>query len=83
MVSVVALLCAAGIARGDCSPENAIDVIHMSDAADELACMRDSMMTLAPPAIQAGPDEYWKIVCVRTQRSAPILVGERTDREGK
>jgi hypothetical protein len=80
MVSVVALLCAAGIARGDYSPENAIDIMHMPDAADALACMRDSMMTLAPLAIQAGPDEYWKIVCIRPQRPTPVLVGERDDR---
>jgi hypothetical protein len=83
MVSVVALLCAAGIACGDCSPENAIDVIHMPDAANELACMRDSMMTLAPLAIRAGPDEYWRVVCVRPHRSGPILVGERDGRVGK
>ena len=36
MVSVVALLCAAGIAAADCTQDNAIDVIAMSQAPNEL-----------------------------------------------
>ena len=81
MVSVVALLCAAVIPRAECTSQNAIDVIGMGDAANELVCMRDSMMTLASLAIRAGPDEYWKVVCVAP--AGPVLVGERdgeTDR---
>jgi uncharacterized protein YraI len=81
MVSVVALLCAAMIPRAECTSQNAIDVIGMGDAANELVCMRDSMMTLASLAIRAGPGEYWKVVCVAP--AGPVLVGERdgeTDR---
>jgi hypothetical protein len=63
MVSVVALLCAAAIARSDCSEQTAIDVIKLANTADELSCMRDSMLVLASLAIRAGPDEYWKVVC--------------------
>jgi hypothetical protein len=40
MLSVYALLCAAAVARGDCSVDNAIDVIRMPDAANELNCLK-------------------------------------------
>ena len=83
MISVVALLCAAAIARSECTEQNAIDVIQVSDAADELSCMRDSMMTLASLAIRAGPDEYWKVVCAATTRQKPILVGKQEDGAGR
>jgi hypothetical protein len=79
MVSVVALLCAAGIAPAECSQDNAIDVIAMSDAPNELFCMQDSMMALAALAVQAGPNEYWKIVCVGPQIPGPVLIGRRDD----
>jgi hypothetical protein len=77
MVSVVALLCAAGIAQADCTRDNAIDVVAMGSAANELSCMQDSMMTLASLAVQAGPNEYWKVVCVASRGPAPVLVGRR------
>jgi hypothetical protein len=83
MVSVVALLCAAMIPRSDCTSENAIDVLRMGDAANELVCMRDSMMTLASLAIRAGPDEYWKVVCVAPDTPGPVLVGRRDDMAGR
>jgi hypothetical protein len=57
-------LCAAGIAPAHCTQDNAIDVVAMGRAANELLCMQDSMMTLASLAIQAGPNEYWRVVCV-------------------
>jgi hypothetical protein len=79
MVSVVALLCAAGIAQADCTQDNAIDVVAMGSAANELSCMQDSMMTLASLAIQAGPNEYWKVVCVSGREPAPVLIGRRDD----
>jgi hypothetical protein len=65
MVSVVALLCAVGIAPADCTQTNAIDVVAMGSAANGLSCMRDSMMTLASLAIQAGLNEYWNF-CSRS-----------------
>jgi hypothetical protein len=37
MISVIALLCAATVARGECVQENAIDVIQFPDATNELA----------------------------------------------
>jgi len=77
MISVIALLCATTVARGECVLENAIDVIHFPDAATELACMQDSMTTLAALAIRAGPNEYWKVICVAPR--APTLVGQRDD----
>ena len=79
MVSVVALLCAAGIAQADCTQDNAIDVVAMGNAANELSCMQDSMMTLASLAIQAGPNEYWKVVCVSGRKPAPVLIGQSDD----
>ncbi|MGE0118990.1 MAG: hypothetical protein AB7S71_07805 [Dongiaceae bacterium] len=81
MVSVVALLCAAMIPRAECTHQTAIDVIRMGDAANELVCMRDSMMTLASLAIRARPDEYWKIVCAAPDGA--VLVGERDDETDK
>ena len=71
MVSVVALLCTVGVT--DCSPENAIDVIPLPHAANEMACMQDSMMTLAALAIRAGPDEYWKVVCIKDSSNLPTI----------
>ncbi len=76
MVSVVALLCAAGIAQADCTQDNAIDVVAVGNAANELSCMQDSMMALASLAVQAGPNEYWKVVCVGPQRPGPVLIGQ-------
>ena len=63
MVSVYALLCAATLLRGDCTPETAIDVVRMPDADNELACFRGAMTTMAQLAIQPQDGEYWKIVC--------------------
>jgi hypothetical protein len=65
MLSVYALLCAAAVARGDCSVDNAIDVIRMPDAANELNCLEDTVVTLAALAIQPNGGEYWKVVCAR------------------
>ena len=65
MLSVYALLCAAAVARGDCSVDNAIDVIRMPDAANELNCLEDTVVTLAALAIQPNSGEYWKVVCAR------------------
>jgi hypothetical protein len=79
MVWVVALLCAAAIPRPECTSRNAIDVIRMADAANELACMRDSMMTLASLAIRAGADEYWKVVCLAPDAAGSVLVGQGED----
>jgi hypothetical protein len=79
MISVVALACAAVIARSECTEQNAIDVIQVSDATDDLSCMRDSVMTLASLAIRAGPDKYWKVVCAAPIKREPILVGQRED----
>ena len=81
MVSVVALLCAAGIAQAECTQDNAIDAIAMSQIPDELFCLQDSMMALASLAIQAGPNEYWKVVCVGPQGPGPVLVDERDDEQ--
>jgi hypothetical protein len=53
MVSVYALLCVAALARSECSPATAIDVLRMPDADNELACLQGSMMTLARLAVQA------------------------------
>jgi hypothetical protein len=43
MVSVFALLCAATIARSNCSRENAIDVLKLSETTDEFSCMRETV----------------------------------------
>jgi c-di-AMP phosphodiesterase-like protein len=75
MVSVVALLCAAGIAPAECTKDNAIDVIAMSQAPNELLCIQDSMMALASLAIQAAPNEYWKVVCVSGRERISIVAG--------
>jgi hypothetical protein len=68
MVSVYALLCAATLLRSECTTATAIDVIRLPDANNELACLRDSMLTLAPLAIQPEAGEYWKVVCTNESR---------------
>jgi len=76
MVSVVALLCAAGIAPADCTRENAIDVVAISNAPDELSCMRDSMMTLASLAVRPEPDAYWKVLCEASRERISIVADQ-------
>jgi hypothetical protein len=76
MVSVIALLCAATIARSDCSRANAIDVVKLADEADELSFMRESIIVLAALAIRAGPDQYWKVICERLSTPPPIAKTE-------
>lgn len=79
MVSVVALLCAAGIAPAECTQDNAIDVIAMSQVPNELFCMQDSIMALASLAVQAGPNEYWKIVCEVSRERISIVAGHSNE----
>jgi hypothetical protein len=76
VVSVVALLCAAGIAPADCTQDNAIDVIAMGHVASELSCMQESMIALASLAIHARPNEYWKVVCVGPRERTSIVAGQ-------
>jgi hypothetical protein len=76
VVSVVALLCAAGIAPADCTQDNAIDVVALSHADNEIMCMQESMTALASLAVQAGPNEYWKIICARSGIHPPVLIGQ-------
>jgi len=78
MVSVYALLCAATLVRSECTPATAIDAIRMSDADNELACLRDSMTTLAGLAIRPGSGEYWKIICVHDDELPIAAVRERS-----
>jgi hypothetical protein len=64
LVWVFALLCGGHLSAAECTIETAIDVIRFPDARNEDACLRDGMMTIAPLAVQAGPNEYWKFVCM-------------------
>jgi hypothetical protein len=66
MISVYALLCAATLMRSECTPATATDVIRMPDADNKLACMRDSLLTLAGLAIRPHASEYWKVVGAQT-----------------
>jgi hypothetical protein len=38
-------------------------------------------MALASLAVQAGPNEYWKVVCVGPQRPGPVLIGQHDDKD--
>jgi hypothetical protein len=58
----------------------------LPDAADELSCMRDSMVTLAALAIRAGSDDYWKVVCrsqSATEHVATDGTGDGEDRQNR
>ena len=81
MVWVFALLCGAHLNTAECTSDTAIDVIRFPDARNDLACMRDSMATVASLAIQARPDEYWKFVCVRAQQQEAANLAERASEE--
>ena len=63
MVSVYALLCLASLSPHECTNDTAIDVMRLPDDYSELACLRDSEITLAGLAIQPQKGEYWKVVC--------------------
>jgi hypothetical protein len=67
MVSVYALLCTATLLRSE-----------WPDADSELACLRDSMMTLAGLAIRPENGEYWKIVCAHSG-DLPIAEAHQPD----
>ena len=82
MVSVFALPCATTIARSNCSMKNAIDVLKLSEATDELSCMRESMLVLAALAIRAGPDQYWKVICERVATTGPTSLDSVETRTG-
>jgi hypothetical protein len=47
-----------------------IDVIRPPDGYSELACMRDSEITLASLAIHPQNGGYWKVVCTEIIASA-------------
>jgi len=81
LVWVLALLCGGHLSTAECTTDTAIDVIRFPDARDEIACLQDSMMTVAPLAIRAGPDEYWKFVCMRPQSQEAAGLTERTEVE--
>jgi hypothetical protein len=74
---VIALLCAAGIAPADCTRDNAIDIVAMGHADNELSCMRERMATLAALAVQAGSNEYWKVVCAAPEKPALAIAGRQ------
>lgn len=76
---VFALLCGGHLSAAECTTDTAIDVIRFPDASTEIACLRDSMMTVAPLAIQAGPGEYWKFVCMRPQSQEAASLADRMD----
>jgi hypothetical protein len=82
MISVVALLCAAGIAPAKCTRDNAIDVVAMSHAANELFCMQDSSCIAGGPG---GAAEYWRSWNLadhrRTGRSAR-MISRKSNRYG-
>jgi len=78
MISVYALLCAATVLRCECTPATAIDAIRMPDADNELACLRDSMTTLAGLAIRPGSGEYWKVIWVHS-KELPIAAVRARD----
>jgi len=73
---MVSVLCAAGIAPAECTQDNAIDVIAMSQAPNELFCMQDSTVALASLAIQAGPTGKCASGLIDLVQ---FLVGERDD----
>jgi hypothetical protein len=77
VISVYVLLCAAHLAAGQCTSVNAIDVIRFPDVGDEMACVRESMVTIAALAIRAGPDESWKFVCVRPASAEAAALAKR------
>jgi hypothetical protein len=37
--------------------------------------MQGTMTTLAALAIRAGPDEYWKVVCIEGSSDLPTIAG--------
>jgi hypothetical protein len=84
MILVFALLCAAGTSPAECTKANAIDIVQLPDATNELMCLRTGMFAVAPLAIQPGHGEYWKFVCSRESQPAAIANsdGRQTDTHG-
>jgi hypothetical protein len=70
----------AGI-QGLCPHRSEVHAPALCQVRNELFCIQDSMMALASLAVQAGPNEYWKVACVGPQRAGPVLVGERYDEQ--
>jgi len=67
MIKVVLLVCATGIAPGDCQPDTARYLLQGPDATNEVACGMQSQAYLAQTWIgqTLRDDEYLKIVCRR------------------
>ena len=79
MILVFVLLCGLHLPADQCTGENAIDVIRFPDAQNELTCLRDSMTTIASLAIDAGPNEYWKFVCIRPDTAEAEVLASRAE----
>jgi hypothetical protein len=68
MLSVVVLICAANVARPDCTPGNAVAVVANQMSESATAC---GMMAQAQVAstLQLQTGEYLKVVCQRRKAS--------------
>jgi hypothetical protein len=77
MVSVFALLCAIAVPPAECTKVTAIDVVQLQDASNPLMCLQDGMATVASLAIQPGPGEYWKFVCIIGERASVVADTQR------
>jgi hypothetical protein len=79
MILVFALLCAAGTSPAECTKANAIDVVQLPDATNELMCLQVGMSTVASLAIQPRSGEYWKFVCAGEEPSSVVARAQHPD----
>lgn len=70
MFKVIILICAVGVDKSACTPQNAIDVVRGPQARTISQCIRESQATMARTTLipEAGK-QYMKIVCTSEQTS--------------
>jgi hypothetical protein len=76
-IAVVILICSASLSRSECQPNTASDVMRGPNVANESMCALSGQSTLAATAlVPNGPDEYVKIICMRSapRSQSPELV---------
>jgi hypothetical protein len=82
-IAVVILICSASLSRPECQLNTASDGMRGPNVANEIMCALSGQSMLAATALAPnGPDEYVKIVCIRSApRSHPPEIGAAAENE--
>lgn len=63
--TIIAMICTLGQSPSDCIPQTSRSHYILGQESNELACMRQGMMSQARVQLEIAKDEYVKFMCVR------------------